>query len=212
MAKAPILGRAKTGLGRDIGMARAADPAAAALLDTIDACVEAVGADHCSLAPEGALASSARGDEITEALRGWHVLGQRGGELGERLAFAHADAPDLPRVQIGMDTPQVTPALLQAVLAGLGTHDAVPAPATDGGWWALALTRGADAGRLVAVPMSTATTGDDTVEALRAGGLSVATGPVLRDVDTVEDAALVAEQAPWTGFATAWRTVAQRSA
>ncbi|MEO5661981.1 MAG: DUF2064 domain-containing protein [Nocardioides sp.] len=212
MAKAPVAGRAKTRLGARVGMALAADLAAAALLDTIDACVEAVGAERCSLALEGDLAGAARGDEIAEALRGWHVFGQRGNELGERLACAHADAPAGPRVQIGMDTPQVTSALLHALLDGLGTHDATLASATDGGWWALAVARGDDAGPLVAVPMSTATTGDDTAAALRAGGLTVAPGPVLCDVDTVEDAVLVTAQAPWTRFAASWRAIAERSA
>ncbi len=212
MAKAPVVGRAKTRLGRRVGMAVAADLASAALLDTLDACVDAVGADRCSIALEGDLLDAVRGDELAEALRRWHVFGQRGGELGERLAFAHADAPAGPRVQIGMDTPQVTPTLLHGVLAGLRTHDATMAPAADGGWWALAVSAGNDAGALVDVPMSTPTTGQDTIAALRAGGLSVATGPVLRDVDTVEDAARVAARAPGTRFAATWRAVDERSA
>lgn len=210
VAKAPMPGRSKTRLGRLLGMDVAAELAAAALLDTLDACAEAVGATSCSIALDGDLADAVRGTEIASMLRGWQVFEQRGGDLGERLAFAHADAPDGPRVQIGMDTPQVTPALLHSVLDGLGTHDVALAPAVDGGWWALALADGSGAGALVAVPMSTATTGLDTAAALRASGLTVAGGPVLCDVDTVEDAALVAEQAPWTRFAAAWHAVAKR--
>lgn len=212
VAKAPVAGRAKTRLGRIVGMSAAADLAAAALLDTIDACEGAVGAERCTIALEGDLADAARGAEIADALRGWTVLDQRGGELGERLALAHEDAPAGPRVQVGMDTPQVTAVLLQDVLDRLSSHDAVLAPAADGGWWALAVARGADAGALVGVPMSTARAGQDTAAALRADGLRVATGPVLRDVDTAEDAALVAEQAPSTRFAATWRAVAVRSA
>ena len=45
----------KTRLGADIGMERAAEVAAAALLDTLAACVTAVGAGHCHLSLAGEL-------------------------------------------------------------------------------------------------------------------------------------------------------------
>ena len=211
VAKVPRPGSVKTRLGRRVGMGLAADLAAAALLDTLDACADAVVADLCSIALDGDPAHGARGDEIAARLLGWQVFGQRGTDLGERLAFAHADARDLPRVQIGMDTPQITPALLHQVLEELGTHDAALAPAADGGWWALALAGGACAGALAGVPMSTPTTRDDTAKALRANGQTVASGPLLHDVDTVEDAELVAAQAPWTLFAATWRVATERS-
>jgi glycosyltransferase A (GT-A) superfamily protein (DUF2064 family) len=211
VAKTPQPGLVKTRLGQQVGMAAAADLAAAALLDTLDACVAAVGADRCSVALDGELSEAVRRDEIGDRLRGWMVFPQCGGALGERLAQAHADAPPLPRVQTGMDTPQVTPALLRAVADGLVGHDADLAPAVDGGWWALAIRRASYAAALADVPMSTATTGDDTRAALLDRGLTVATGPVLRDVDTVEDAALVAKEAPWTRFATAWLALPEGS-
>ena len=211
VAKVPRPGFVKTRLGRRVGMGVAADLAAAALLDTLDACSEAVGPTRCSIALEGDLADGVRSDEIVDRLLGWQVFSQRGTDLGERLSFAHADAPDLPRVQIGMDTPQITPALLHKVLEGLETHDAALAPAADGGWWALALAGGACAGALAGVPMSTPTTRDDTAKALRANGQTVASGPLLHDVDTVEDAELVAAQAPWTLFAATWRVATERS-
>jgi len=211
VAKTPQPGLVKTRLGQQVGMAAAADLAAAALLDTLDACVAAVGADRCSVALDGELSEAVRRDEIGDRLRGWMVFPQCGGALGERLAQAHADAPPLPRVQTGMDTPQVTPALLRAVADGLVGHDADLAPAVDGGWWALAIRRASYAAALADVPMSTATAGDDTRAALLDRGLTVATGPVLRDVDTVEDAALVAKEAPWTRFATAWLALPEGS-
>jgi len=204
VAKAPRPGLVKTRLGRRIGMAAAAELAAAALLDTLDACMAAVGADRCSVALDGDLSEAVRRDEIADRLRGWTVFPQRGDALGERLAHAHADAPQQPRVQIGMDTPQVTPELLRTVAGGLVEHDVDLAPAVDGGWWALAVRRASYAAALADVPMSTATTGDDTRAALLGRGLTVATGQVLPDVDTAEDAASVAKEAPWTRFATAW--------
>ena len=119
-------------------MARAADVAAAALLDTLAAATAAVGAGQCHLSLDGDLDRAVRGPELREALTGWTVHPQRGGDFGARLAAAHAHVPG-PVVQVGMDTPQLTPHLLLASAAGLDVHDAVLGPAEDGGWWVLAL-------------------------------------------------------------------------
>lgn len=217
MAKAPVSGRVKTRLGRDIGMDEAARLAAAALLDTLDACTSAFGADHCHLALDGDLSTAVDGDLIRPALSGWSVTGQRGDTFAARLVNAHADlaatAPG-PVVQIGMDTPQVTPRLLAAVVAALGSEgegaaDAVLGPAADGGWWVLALHDAGHAAPLAGVAMSTPTTCADTLEALRSTGLRVVTTATLRDVDTVPDAVVVAQDAPNSRFAGVWASVAQ---
>ncbi|MBU2074873.1 MAG: hypothetical protein KJ938_10585, partial [Actinobacteria bacterium] len=50
LAKAPVAGHVKTRLGADVGLGRAAELAAAALLDTVEACTAAYGAEHCHLA------------------------------------------------------------------------------------------------------------------------------------------------------------------
>ena len=55
--------------------------------------------------------------------------------------------------------------------------------------------------------MSTPTTCDHTRRALEGGGLEVVTGTVLRDVDTVADADLVAGGHRDTEFARAWAEV-----
>lgn len=102
--------------------------------------------------------------------------------------------------------------VVASVFEGLDTLDAALAPAADGGWWALAPAGGTGAGALVGVPMSTPTTGRDTAASLRSRGLTVTSGPVLRDVDTVEDAVLVAAQAPRTRSAATWRAATERSA
>jgi glycosyltransferase A (GT-A) superfamily protein (DUF2064 family) len=100
-----------------------------------------------------------------------------------------------------MDTPQVTAGLLADAAARLtaGRVDAVLGPADDGGWWALGLTDPAHAAVLPAVPMSTATTGSDTLAALRRRGLRVALLPTLRDVDTADDAYAVLPACPPDG-------------
>lgn len=206
VAKAPVAGRAKTRLGAEVGMAAAARLAAAALLDTLDAAATYAAPQHRHVALAGDLGEVAAPDAaaLRAALAGWHVRGQADGGFDERLAAAHAAVPG-PVVQVGMDTPQVTPALLAAVVEGLERHDAVLAPAADGGWWALALRDPGAARALVGVPMSTGETCAATRAALEAAGLEVGSAPELVDVDEVADARAVAAQAPATRFAVAWR-------
>ena len=200
VAKAPVPGLVKTRLAADVGEATATAVAAAALLDTIETCTLAVGPDRCRLALSGDLAEALRDDEIRTALTGWTIAPQRGNGLGERLANAHAEVTG-PVVQIGMDTPQVTPAGLLAVADGVEAADAVLAPAEDGGWWALALHDPSAATALRDVPMSTPQTYAATRSALEALGLRVAAGERLRDVDHLADVAPVATAAPGTRFA-----------
>ena len=205
VAKAPVAGRVKTRLGALIGDTHAAELAAAALLDTIEAVHRSGAEGHLSLADD--LADAVAGDEIAAALHGWTITPQRGDGFAERLVNAHADAGDGPVVQVGMDTPQVTPAALVAVAEQLDSHDAALAPATDGGWWALARLDADAVRHLVDVPMSTSSTFADTRRALERAGCRVAQGASMTDVDTVEDADHVAALAPGTRFARLWRQV-----
>lgn len=207
VAKAPVPGRVKTRLGATIGMDAASEVAAASLLDTLLAATAAAGPGCCHLALEGDLAEAVRGRELLGAAAGWTTSPQRGSGLAERLVDAHAAVPPGPGpvVQVGMDTPQVTPADLAAVAAALGHGDAVLGPASDGGWWVLALRDPTAARPLLDVPMSTPTTHDDTLAALTTAGLRVATAAALRDVDTAEDADAVAAVAGESNFARAWR-------
>ena len=208
VAKAPVAGRVKTRLGAEIGMAAAAEVAAASLLDTMAACREGFGPDSCLLSLSGDFADAVRGDELIRASQGWSVARQRGSTFAERLANAHVDVPTGgPVVQVGMDTPQLTAALLAEVAAATDEHDAVLGPAEDGGWWVLALRRPTAARSLHDVAMSTPTTYDDTRRALVGEGLDVAVASTLRDVDTVADADAVAAEAGDGEFARAWRVV-----
>jgi glycosyltransferase A (GT-A) superfamily protein (DUF2064 family) len=188
---------------------QAADLAAAALLDTLDA-VRAVPGGRPVVAMTGKLAEAARAREVSAALRGVPTLDQRGCDLGYRIAAAHHDtvvlAPGLPTLQLGMDTPQVDAALLADAAAPLladaaAPVDAVLGPATDGGWWALGLRDPRAAVVIAAVPTSRTDTGERTLHALRDAGLRVRLLPTLTDVDTAADAVAVASAAPSTRFA-----------
>jgi hypothetical protein len=196
VAKAPVPGLAKTRLAASFGADGAAELAAAALLDTLTA-VAATDVTARIVALTGDLSSGRRSEEIGALLAGFTVIPQRGDTFAERLCAAHADAAALaggPVLQIGMDTPQITAALLGDALAALARPavDAVLGPATDGGWWALGLTRPEQARVLLGVPLSRSDTGEATQAALRRAGTTVARLPTLTDVDTAQEVGLVA--------------------
>jgi len=196
VAKAPVPGLAKTRLASTVGPDVAADLAAAALLDTLAAVLDADVAARV-VALTGDLDLAARSADLRGLLAHCTVIGQRGDALGERLAAAHQDAGELapgPLLQIGMDTPQVTASLLTgaAVTLADGSADAVYGPASDGGWWALGLADPSRAGFLSDVAMSESDTGARTFRALREFCGDVRELPVLTDVDLVGDVWAVA--------------------
>jgi glycosyltransferase A (GT-A) superfamily protein (DUF2064 family) len=206
VAKAPVPGLAKTRLCPPATPRQAAAIAAAALLDTIDAVVN-VPFVIPVLAHAGVLADAEEAADIGAALVDWHLVPQRGASFAHRLANAHADVaarfPGHPVLQLGMDTPQVSPGVLSTALHRLASADAVLGGAVDGGWWALGLRDPAHAVVLRDVPTSTSDTGRLTKAALGAQGLRVTELPTLSDVDTWECAVTVAEQVPRGRFAAA---------
>lgn len=190
IAKEPVPGRVKTRLTPPFAPEQAAALAEAALADTL-AAVAATPARRRLLVLDGN-----PGPWVPSC---FEVVRQAGGGLDERLAAAFAQC-DGPALLIGMDTPQVTPALLRPALQP--GADAWFGPAADGGFWALGLARPAP--ELVrGVPMSTSATGGIQRDRLVAAGLTVHDLPELRDVDTAADADDVAAQAPGTRFAAA---------
>ena len=209
VAKSPVVGAVKTRLGREVGMERAAELAAAALLDTLAVCVTAYGVDRCHLAVDGVLAHGQLADELLEATAGWTVHPQRGDGLAERLVHAHQDAAAFsgaPVVQVGMDTPHLhRDALLEAGALLTAPDAAVLGPAYDGGWWLLGVGGPHLLVHLPQVPMSTPRTGELTRQALVRAGARVRKIEPLRDVDEAVDAESVATAAPATRFAKSWR-------
>ncbi len=191
IAKAPVPGRVKTRLTPPCTPGQAAALAAAALHDTLDAALACERAGRRVLVLDGAPPRWIPG--------GFEILPQRGAGLAARLAAAFADA-GAPAFLVGMDTPQLTPALLEAGLAALEHRDAALGLAPDGGYWGIGL-RAADDAVFRGVPMSEAGTGAAQRRRLHALGLRTRLLPELRDVDTIADAHAVAAAAPWTRFA-----------
>lgn len=202
VAKAPVPGRAKTRLSPEFSPDQAAAIAEAALADTLDAVT------RCGVARKIVALDGEPGPWLPA---GFEVIEQVSGSLNQRLAaaWAHAGGPGL---QIGMDTPQVTPELLEESLALVlndddggadgGGVDAALGPAEDGGWWALAM-RHAHPRTFRGVPMSRPTTGRRQRAQLRSLGLRVADLETLRDLDDGDDARALARMIPGSRTAAA---------
>ena len=198
IAKAPVPGRVKTRLTPPFSPAEAAALAEAALSDTLDA-VRGTRVVRRVLALAGEPGGWLRD--------GFEVIAQRGAGLDERITAAMWDTYSglpVPTVLIGMDTPQVTPGLLEDAAAPLARAEADAAfgAAEDGGFWMLGLRR-PDPGLMLGVPMSEPATGRAQLGRLAQAGLRVHEAPTLVDVDTITDAAQVARLAPASRFATA---------
>ena len=191
IAKTPVAGRVKTRLTPLFTPEQAASLAAAALVDTLAAGIRAQRAARRVLVLDGE-----PGAWVPD---GFEVLPQRGDGLAERLAAAFEDVGG-PAFLVGMDTPQVTPALLEAGLDAVTGGDAALGAALDGGYWAIGL-READPRVFEGVPMSEDHTGAVQRARLAMLGLRTAILPPLRDVDTIEDARVVARWAPDGRFA-----------
>lgn len=201
IAKAPVPGRVKTRLCPPCTPAQAAAVAAAALADTVDAVDELV----ARRAGGGALRRVLLldGDADSWAPAGYDVVAQRGAGLAARLANGFADLG--PGVVVAMDTPGAVP-WLAAALDALGADVDVIGLATDGGFWALGLTR-TDPAVFVGVPMSASHTGVAQLRRLHALGRSVRLLPVARDLDTPADLAAAAAGSGSGRLATVARSI-----
>jgi uncharacterized protein len=142
-AKAPVAGRVKTRLIPALGPQGAADLHKRLLLSTVIRLGAArVAPIELWCAPDPAQDPfpelAARYDEVA-------LYGQRGADLGERMYHAARDA--LCRCEkvllVGTDCPSLDAGYLRQALEALKEHDAVLAPAQDGGYVLLGLKRAA---------------------------------------------------------------------
>lgn len=195
LAKSPRPGRVKTRLCPPFTPVQAATLAAAALGDTLRA---------AHAAPHARVLLALDGPVGPWCPPGTDVVAQDDGDLDHRIAGALRAAGG-PAVLVGMDTPQVTPALLSRAVQTLATPgvDAVLGPTADGGYWIIGARVPAPE-MVVGVPMSRPDTGHAQQARLDALGWTTAPLPPLVDVDTATDAAYVARTAPTTRFARAF--------
>ena len=138
-ARAPLLGQVKTRLARDIG-------AVAALRfyrQSLDTTLREVagGPWTCWLSVTPPAASSRPWRLFGPFARGWQVLDQGNGSLGERMARVFRELPPGPAMIVGSDIPDIRRRHVAQAFAALGAADTVFGPAGDGGYWLVGARR-----------------------------------------------------------------------
>jgi len=178
----PETGRVKTRLARDIGDARALE-IYKQLLDHTRAITKELDCDRFVFYADSIVADDIwKNEEYLKRV-------QSGATLGERMknAFEEVFAGGYQKVIIiGSDCPQLSSAIIDNAFKTLDTTDVVIGPATDGGYYLLALNY-MIAALFENKEWSTDTVLKDTVTDLEKLAITYALGPVLRDIDTGED-------------------------
>jgi len=119
----------------------------------------------------------------------WNYLPQAEGDLGDRMvaAFRHAFSHNAERViTIGIDCPDITPALLTEALDQLHSQDLVLGPASDGGYYLIGLQRVIPS-LFKAMDWGTDRVLADSLSRAAAAGLDIAQLTTLTDIDYPED-------------------------
>ena len=187
IAKEPVPGRVKTRLCPPCTPEQAADLAAAALRDTLDAVSAATDATSVRrvLLLDGTPPSWIPND--------FEIVGQCDGSLADRLA--HGFEALGPGLIVGMETPHAATDL-GAALSALAHGDDVIGPALDGGYWTIGLGR-VDQRVFDGIEMSTSSTCADQMRRLRSLNRRVTIIHQARDIDTFDDVRALAESNGW---------------
>lgn len=136
------------------------------------------------------------GREAAELPKHWtqaaaRVLPQVEGDIGRRMAaaFAHCFTEGCDQViLIGSDLPDLNAEVLASAAAGLDHHDAVFAPALDGGYGLIGLRRASFRPELFqGIAWSTDRVLAQTLRQLQRFGLSTSLLAPLRDIDDLTD-------------------------
>ncbi|MDA8354952.1 MAG: TIGR04282 family arsenosugar biosynthesis glycosyltransferase [Actinomycetota bacterium] len=188
MVKAPHLGTAKSRLLPLLGRAGCARLASVLLAQAAATALEvSPGGAFVAVHPPQALAALAAG------LPAHHLVAQRGGHLGERMAEAAGAAFAAgygPVAVIGTDVPLLAPDDLRRAFDVLGSGcDVVFGPAHDGGYYLVGLARPLPAVFEIAPHLwGGPLVLDASLEHSRRAGLEVGLLTPLPDLDTPDDA------------------------
>jgi uncharacterized protein len=183
IAKEPVPGAVKTRLAPFVGADGAARVAAAMLADTVAVMTQVEAEPWVCFAPPDARGRMAR------LAPGCGLLAQVQGDLGDRLAacFAVLLGGGAQRVVIvGADTPHLPRATYEAAFTLLDHVEVVLGPAADGGYY-LVGAKAALPELFVGVPMGTQVVLQETIQRAIRRRLRIATVPMLRDLDRLED-------------------------
>ena len=189
-ARLPVAGRVKTRLATTIGVAAALDAHRRLLAATLHL------AERCAIErrefrfdrPEGPLPDEALALPEALAAAGWEVAPQQGADLGERMqhalgaALATGDRP----VLIGSDCPELTVSDIDDAFGALRSVDAAFAPAEDGGYALVGVSRPLPA-IFERMAWGTAAVMADTLTRLREAGATWRELRTVRDVDRAAD-------------------------
>ena len=182
--KTPGLSPVKTRLARGIGKPAALrfhQRAAKATAEVVAACGVAI---H----PYWALAEDQ--PHARASWRGFPVIGQGDGSLGERMYRIHRklQAKHGAALMIGTDIPQLTPTLILDAVDTLTRPDVdhILGPANDGGFWLFGSKREIGRATWCRVPYSTARTAEALKREL-ADSRHLACLQTLTDIDTAAD-------------------------
>lgn len=180
--KAPVAGRVKTRLARDVGPARAA---ALFRVMSAQAIANAGGGVWKTVLAVDPPSACARGPASWP--RRFQRTPQAKGDLGERMRRAFDAAPPGPAIIIGADAPGARRRHIAAAFRALAGADAVFGPADDGGYWLIGLARRRAAPDLFnGVRWSSAQALKDTLASLPQG-FRVSFIDPLRDIDDARD-------------------------
>lgn len=188
--KAPVMGRVKSRLAREIG----ALPAAVLYRRMASALIRRIRGDRrwrlvLAVTPDNALNLPAWPAHLRR-------LAQGPGHVGARMLRLIRQAGDGPVVVVGSDIPGLGRAEIAAAFEALRHHDAVFGPAVDGGYWLMGFRHRRLAPRnLDSVRWSGPHALADTQAALRPG-LRVAFVATLRDLDDAADMRALGLSAP----------------
>jgi hypothetical protein len=184
-AKAPVAGTVKTRLAAVLGADGAASLHAGLVRHALASAVRSgVGPVELWCAPDERHEFFA----ACAAQFGARLLPQQGEGLGERMrhTFEATLAQGAALLLIGSDCPAITPSALRGAAAALRSHDVVIAPAEDGGYVLVGLSRPC-AALFDGVEWGTAAVMAQTRVRLRRSGQTWSELPTLWDVDRPED-------------------------
>ncbi len=183
-AKAPVAGRVKTRLGRDIGDERAAELYGAFLGDLVE---------RFASAPDLEVRLWAASETDVSALAAYGIPSetQPSGHLGVRMhaAMASSLAQRDKVIVIGSDAPTLPTARVRAAASAMDVADLVVGPAVDGGYALIGGTAAFDFGS--EIRWSTEHALADTLARATTRKRRVARVRPLYDIDTVADLRLL---------------------
>lgn len=186
MAKSPEKGKVKTRLAESIGDDRALSVYKNLLNYTLR---EA----NCALWETTVYWAGPEKNEVN--IHDFNSAAQKGADLGERMenAFAHEFKQGAERVVlIGTDCAEITLGHIERAFGMLKLHDVVVGPATDGGYYLIAMNE-MHPELLKSVPWSTEHVLEVTKELAEENHLSVGYLEKLSDIDQASDL----EKHPW---------------